>query len=347
MSEFSQRLVRWQRTHGRHGLPWQGGSAYQVWLSEVMLQQTQVATVIPYYLKFIQAFPTVVELARASQDSVLSLWSGLGYYARGRNLHKAAQQVQTEHGGHFPEDFEQILALPGVGRSTAAAICAQAYQQRYAILDGNVKRLLARYCGIEGVVTSSQVERRLWQQAEALLPLQDIAVYTQAQMDMGALICTRSRPHCDRCPVAGQCVALQTGRVAELPSRKPKKVLPQRQALFLLLRYRDQLWLEKRPAPGIWGGLWCFPQRDISDLESWQQAAALYAQQQGLSVCSSRKLNPLLHTFSHYRLHMLPIELQLESMPLAVSQQQAGWFLPAQVEQLGLPAPVARILQSG
>ena len=207
MQSFAQRLIAWQRTHGRHDLPWQGQDAYRVWLSEIMLQQTQVATVIPYYQRFIASFPDIATLAAASEEQVLAHWSGLGYYARGRNLHKAAQIIVERFNGEFPRRFENIVELPGIGRSTSAAICALAYHERRAILDGNVKRVLARYCGIEGWAGEKKVEEKLWQEAEALLPEGDVATYTQALMDMGATVCTRSKPMCVLCPVQADCVA--------------------------------------------------------------------------------------------------------------------------------------------
>ena len=231
-----------------------------MWLSEIMLQQTQVATVIPYYQRFIAAFPNVAALAAATEDQVLAHWSGLGYYARGRNLHKAAQIIAQKFNGEFPRRFEDIVELPGIGRSTAAAICALAYHEHRAILDGNVKRVLARYCGIEVGRARRKSKRQLWQQAEALLPQDDVAVYTQALMDMGATVCTRSKPKCVLCPVQEDCVALRTERVAALPTPRPKKTVPERHATFLLLMHGNDILLEKRPGSGIWGGLWCPPQ---------------------------------------------------------------------------------------
>src|SRR4030067_344318 len=234
MDSFASRLITWQRQHGRHDLPWQGTHAYLVWLSEIMLQQTQVATVIPYYQRFIAAFPTVAALASANEEQGLTHWSGLGYYARGRNLHRAARIIVEKYHGEFPREFEQILELPGIGRSTAAAICALAYHERRAILDGNVKRVMARYCGITGSPSQKTVETQLWQQAEALLPLppgggrgggNNVATYTQSLMDLGATLCTRSKPKCDDCPVRGECVALLSGRVRELPTPRPRSVV--------------------------------------------------------------------------------------------------------------------------
>ncbi len=219
-----------------------------------MLQQTQVATVIPYYQRFVASFPDVAALAAASEEQVLAHWSGLGYYARGRNLHKAARLIDERHAGQFPSDYDDILALPGIGRSTAAAICALAYHQHRAILDGNVKRVLARYCGIRGWTGDKQIEAQLWQRAEELLPVHEVAVYIQAQMDMGATLCTRSKPKCEQCPVHEDCVAFQTQHVQALPTPRPRKAVPERHATFLLLMSGRDILLEKRPAQGIWGG---------------------------------------------------------------------------------------------
>src|SRR5690242_1085945 len=248
---FAESVVAWQRAHGRHGLPWQGTrDPYRVWLSEVMLQQTQVATVIPYYERFLARFPDVRSLARASEEEVLRLWSGLGYYARGRNLHRAAKQVAKDG---FPRSAEAIQRLPGVGRSTAAAIAVFAFGERAAILDGNVKRVLARCFGIGD-------EERLWERAEAELPLRDIEAYTQALMDLGATVCTRLAPACGRCPVAASCEAHRRGWQARLPAKRARAPLPQRAVVWVVQRCGDRLLVERRPSRGIWGGLWCFPE---------------------------------------------------------------------------------------
>ncbi|TNC94429.1 MAG: A/G-specific adenine glycosylase [Gallionellaceae bacterium] len=282
MTSFASRLTVWQRAHGRHDLPWQEQDAYRVWLSEIMLQQTQVATVIPYFQRFVTSFPNIAVLAAATEDQVLAHWSGLGYYARGRNLHKAARIIVAKFGGEFPEKFEDILELPGIGRSTAAAVCALAFHQRRAILDGNVKRVLARYRGIEGWAGEKQVEEQLWQQAEALLPNEGVATYTQALMDMGATICTRSRPKCVLCPVQTDCIALQTDRINTLPTPKPKNVIPERHATFLLLMHGNDILLEKRPSSGIWGGLWCPPQFDGEDAaRDWFLRSGMQASEGG------------------------------------------------------------------
>ncbi|MDP1636188.1 MAG: A/G-specific adenine glycosylase, partial [Gallionellaceae bacterium] len=314
MNNFAQRLIAWQRTHGRHDLPWQDEDPYRVWLSEIMLQQTQVATVIPYYQRFVTSFSDLAALAVASEEQVLAHWSGLGYYARGRNLHKAARIIVEKFNGNFPRKFEDIVALPGIGRSTAAAICALAYHERRAILDGNVKRVLARYCGIEGWAGDKRVEEKLWQQAEALLPEGDVATYTQALMDMGATVCTRSKPKCVLCPVQADCVALQTERIAALPPPRPRKAVPERNAVFLLLMHGNDILLEKRPGSGIWGGLWCPPQFDD------EVAAREWFVRNGLEARGGERLEEFTHTFTHFRLHITPLKIELARKPFHAAE---------------------------
>ncbi len=340
MHSFSSRLIRWQRRHGRHDLPWQGQDAYRVWLSEIMLQQTQVATVIPYYQRFVASFPDIKALAAATEDEVLAHWSGLGYYARGRNLHKAARIVVEKFDGEFPRKLEDILELPGIGRSTAAAICAQAYHERRAILDGNVKRLLARWCGIEGWSGDKKVEALLWQQAEALLPQRDVATYTQALMDMGATVCTRSKPKCGACPVSADCVALSTSRIAELPAPRPKKVVPERHTTFLLLMHGNDILLEKRPGSGIWGGLWCPPQ-----IDDGQGVAEDYLQRNGIEVGERIDLPEFSHTFTHFRLHITPVLLRVARKPLRVQQVGSLWIDVEEALRGAIPTPVRKVLR--
>ena len=299
MNNFATRIIEWQRRHGRHGLPWQGAEAYRVWVSEIMLQQTQVASVIPYYLRFVTSFPDIAALAAASEDEVLAHWSGLGYYSRARNLHRAAQLIMQRHEGKFPREFDDIMAFPGIGRSTAAAICALAFHERRAILDGNVKRVLARYCAIEGYAGKKEVEMQLWREAEALLPRQpsphpsrerilesdglddSIATYIQGLMDLGATICIRTRPRCDVCPVRKNCAAYQSGRVALLPTPRPRKTLPEKHSTFLLLLNGSDILLEKRPGSGVWGGLWCPPQFDD------EQSALAWCKQRSIAIDKS------------------------------------------------------------
>ncbi len=369
--DFAARLIAWQKSHGRHGLPWQGADAYRVWLSEIMLQQTQVVTVIPYFERFVASFPNIAALAAATEEQVLAHWSGLGYYARGRNLHKAAQLILAKHGGEFPRDFEQILELPGIGRSTAAAVCALAYHERRAILDGNVKRILARYCGIAGWAGNKQVEEKLWQHAEALLPDEttshstkpasgqvagylplgegwgegesvdrsaDIATYTQALMDMGATVCTRSRPKCANCPVQADCVALQTERIAELPAPRPRKTVPEKQATFLLLMHGHDILLEKRPGSGIWGGLWCPPQ--VADGQESD-----YVQRNGMKVNVRTELPTFTHTFTHFKLHITPVLLRMKQKPQRVQQAGSVWLDVDEALQAAIPTPVRKMLE--
>ena len=355
MSEFSTRIIAWQKQHGRHDLPWQGANAYRVWLSEIMLQQTQVTTVIPYYQRFVTSFPTLSALAAASVDEVLAHWSGLGYYARGRNLHRAAQIIVQKHRGKFPQQFEQILALPGIGRSTAAAICALAWHERRAILDGNVKRVLARYCGIEGWTGNKKIEAQLWQQAELLLPSPqvaglgegkageknaDIATYTQALMDMGATLCTRSKPKCLVCPMQSDCVASLTNRIAELPTPRLRKVVPERHSTFLLLMHDNDILLEKRAPQGIWGGLWCLPQ-----IEAGQGVVADYLLREGMEVSERIELDEFTHTFTHFKLHIVPLLLRVTFKPTRVQQAERAWLDVGKALNVAIPTPVRSLLQ--
>ena len=338
MSSFASHLIRWQRQHGRHDLPWQGTDAYRVWLSEIMLQQTQVATVTPYYQRFVASFPTIAALAAASEEQVLTHWSGLGYYARGRNLHRAARIIVEKYHSEFPRQYEQILELPGVGRSTAAAICALAYHERRAILDGNVKRVMARYCGISGSPSEKTVEAQLWQQAEALLPQRDVARYIQAQMDLGATLCTRSKPKCGECPVHSDCVAFQSGRVSELPTPRPRKVVPERHTTFLLLLHGNDILLEKRPGSGIWGGLWCPPQFDD------EEAAKDWFVRNGMTASQGERLETFTHTFTHFKLHITPLKIQLARKPVRAAQPGSVWLDVEETLRAAIPTPVRKVL---
>ncbi len=336
--DFASRLIAWQRTHGRHDLPWQGADAYQVWLSEIMLQQTQVSTVIPYFQRFVASFPAIAALAAATEEQVLAHWSGLGYYARGRNLHAAARIIAGKHHGKFPREFEQILELPGIGRSTAAAICALAWHERRAILDGNVKRVLARYCGIAGSPSEKVVEAQLWQQAEALLPQRDIAAYIQAQMDLGATLCMRSKPKCGECPVSSDCIAFQSGRVSELPTPRPRKTVPERHTTFLLLMHGNDILLEKRPGSGIWGGMWCPPQFDD------EAAAKDWFMRNGMVASDGDRLETFSHTFTHFKLHISPLKIQLTSKPLSAAQPGSMWLDVGEALRAAIPTPVRSML---
>ncbi|TKB50159.1 A/G-specific adenine glycosylase [Ferrimonas aestuarii] len=335
---FSQRVVDWYRIAGRKSLPWQQQKTpYKVWVSEIMLQQTQVTTVIPYYLKFMERFPCVELLAAAEQDEVLHLWTGLGYYARARNLHAAAKKIVTDHNGEFPTDFEQVLALPGIGRSTAGAVLSLSLGQHHPILDGNVKRVLARHQAIDGWPGVKTVENQLWQLTEKRTPAKEIEAYNQAMMDLGAMICTRSKPKCQLCPVADDCIGFELGDPSLYPGKKPKKDKPEKHCLQLLLVDGDTVLLQQRPASGIWGGLWCFPQFDT------QAQANDYLAQQGING-TQVKLEKFRHTFSHYHLHIQPVVVKLSSKPAQVQQQPSQWVDIDAPGQLGLAAPTEKLL---
>jgi A/G-specific adenine glycosylase len=335
---FASRIIAWQRTHGRHDLPWQNTrDPYRIWLSEIMLQQTQVAAVIPYYTRFLERFPDLRALAQAAEDDVLAYWSGLGYYARGRNLHRAARAIHERHGGVFPRDFEQVLALPGIGRSTAAAICVFANGTRHAILDGNVKRVLARHQGIPGYPGNKAVQDRLWERADALLPAERVDVYTQGLMDLGATVCTR-QARCRQCPVASDCVAHIEGRVAELPAPRPAKTLPQRETHFVIMRDGNDVLLEKRPAPGIWGGMWCFPESERGQIEI---TAARFASKAG----STTALAPIEHGFTHFRLRIHPMLIRAQRRALALGEDTAAWISLEAAMRQAIPAPVRILLE--
>ncbi|MGH8399678.1 MAG: A/G-specific adenine glycosylase, partial [Gammaproteobacteria bacterium] len=295
---FPARVLRWAEQHGRNQLPWQQQpTPYRVWVSEIMLQQTQVATVIPYYQRFMARFPELRSLADAPLDDVLHLWSGLGYYARARNLQRAAQRIRDEHEGKFPTEFEAVAALPGIGRSTAGAILALACDQRHPILDGNVRRVLARFHAVEGWPGEKSVEQQLWQLAEMHTPQREVAAYTQAIMDLGATLCTRTRPDCARCPVAEDCRAHQSHRETDFPAARPRKTLPVRRIRMLLLMQDGRLLLQRRPPSGIWGGLWGFPElAPEQDIEAWCQ------QRFGAAPSAQHQLPLLRHTFSHFHL---------------------------------------------
>jgi A/G-specific adenine glycosylase len=341
-ASFAQRVLRWYRKHGRHDLPWQHPrTLYRVWLAEIMLQQTQVKTVIPYYQNFTRVFPSLKKLASASQDEVLVHWAGLGYYSRARNLHKAAQQIQQQHKGRFPRGYEALLDLPGIGPSTAAAILSQALDRRHVILDGNVKRVLARYHAISGWPGLPAVERQLWQWAEQHTPQSRNADYTQAIMDMGATLCRRSKPDCVSCPLASDCQALMQGRVGELPAAKPRKKLPVKAARMLLLANAEgAILLEKRPPSGIWGGLWSLPELAMED-----DIADACKQRWGVKVQHSRDGLTLRHSFSHYHFDITPCEVRLRAqLPQIRDDAALHWYRPKQSQRLGLAAPVKRIL---
>jgi A/G-specific adenine glycosylase len=335
-------VIDWQRLSGRHDLPWQGTrDAYRIWLSEVMLQQTQVATVIPYYERFLARFPDVVALAAANDEDVMRLWSGLGYYARARNLLKAAREVASLQGGVFPTDIESVAALPGVGPSTAAAIVAFSTGEPHAILDGNVKRVMARHFGIAGAIDAKQTLDQLWAVARAELPLADIEAYTQGLMDIGATVCTRTRPACDRCPVSGTCVALREGRVGELPGRKAPRASPLREVALFVAVSRDEVLLERRPSTGIWGGLWSLPEAaNTTTPADWVR------QRPDLSLVSAEELKPFMHAFTHYRLSVMPWLVRVRRKTRAQDGDATVWLPLSEVRGAALPAPVKKLLAS-
>jgi A/G-specific adenine glycosylase len=340
-SSFSQLLLAWFDKYGRKNLPWQQHKTrYSVWISEIMLQQTQVKTVIPYFERFMRRFPTVVALADAPVDEVLHMWTGLGYYARARNLHKAAVEVKITHNGVLPNRFDDMLALPGIGRSTAAAILSLADDQPYVILDGNVKRVLARYFAVDGWPGNKKIEDEMWQMAQSIAPHQRHGDYTQACMDLGATLCTRSKPDCHACPVTHGCLAYAQGRQHELPHKKPKKTIPTRHTYLLIVFYQGSVLLQRRPASGIWGGLWGFVEADDASLES--SLASLNCEQ-----ASRLALMPFRHTFSHFHLEISPILLQLQKAPeLAVQEDTAMWYNINQRSEVGLAAPTLKILNA-
>ncbi|MCB1725084.1 MAG: A/G-specific adenine glycosylase [Chromatiaceae bacterium] len=339
---FAARVLRWFDRHGRHDLPWQQDpDPYRVWVSEIMLQQTQVATVIPYFERFMQRFPDVRTLAVAPSDDVLHHWSGLGYYARARNLHATAQTVVADFDGRMPDDLDTLQSLPGIGRSTAGAILSLACGQRQVILDGNVKRVLARCFAVDGWPGTGAVQRELWRLTERLTPRDRVADYNQAMMDLGATLCTRSSPDCAVCPLHADCAARSTGRQADYPGRKPKRPLPQRAVTMLLVRNADgELLLERRPPSGIWGGLWSLPEtRPGNDPAGWCRTH-LAAPAQVV-----RRLAPRRHTFSHFHLHIEPVELLLNGPGCGVLEGDARlWYNPARPQDLGFAAPVARLI---
>ena len=340
--EFSADVIRWQKQHGRHALPWQNTrDAYRIWLSEIMLQQTQVAAVIPYYQRFLERFPDVAALAAAPTEDVMAHWSGLGYYARARNLQRCAQRVVAEYGGVFPSDPALLAELPGIGRSTAAAISAFAYGTRAAILDGNVKRVFCRVFGIEGYPGARVVEDQLWRRAETLLPAQDMQSYTQGLMDLGATLCTRSRPDCPRCPLAHRCVAFETGRTAELPVRKPKKAVPRRHIAMVVAVDDGHVLLEQRPGTGIWGGLLSLPEVAVDEEQGRgiERALAPFG-----VLASQQKLQPFTHGFTHFELHVAPYQVSLSQRHTMAAETGHVWYPVARLAQAPLPAPVRKLL---
>jgi len=341
---FARRLLHWYDSHGRHNLPWHDNrNAYRVWVSEIMLQQTQVTTVIPYFEAFMARFPDVHALAEAPVDEVLSHWSGLGYYARARNLHKAARQLVADHNGEFPRDQQALEGLSGIGRSTAAAIVAQAFGKRATILDGNVKRVLARYHAVPGWPGHTAVLNRLWECAETHTPHERVTDYTQAIMDLGALVCTRSKPACDRCPVNTDCAAYRRGESTLYPGSKPKKAKPEKTTWMLILEDAEgRILLERRPPSGIWGGLWSLPELDPAyGADELQEACH---RELGLACADPELIGGFRHTFSHYHLHIQPARLPVTGSTRVADEANQRWLYRDQVLSLGLPAPIRTLL---
>ena len=331
MSEFARKLVRWQARHGRHDLPWQRTrDPYRIWLSEVMLQQTQVATVIPYYRRFLARFSSVKALAKATLDDVLTMWSGLGYYTRARNLHAAARAVMALHRGRFPRTRQALESLPGLGRSTAAAIAVLAFGEREAILDGNVKRVLARYFAVRGYPGEPRVQKRLWALAEAELPARNVEAYTQGLMDLGAGVCTRKRPACANCPLNKTCKARARGRPEAFPEPKPRRKRPVRNASMLLLLHEGEVLLERRPPTGVWGGLWCFPEIEADSDK----------------LAGSKKLPVLRHELTHFTLDITPVVCFLESASPRVAEPGQLWLPVEDALGAAVPAPVRKLLSA-
>jgi A/G-specific adenine glycosylase len=342
-SSFAPALIAWHARQGRHDLPWQvDRTPYRVWVSEIMLQQTQVATVIPYYMRFMERFPTVRALADAPIDDVLHLWTGLGYYARARNMHRSAIRVRDEFAGEFPSSFDAVASLPGIGRSTAGAILALSQGQRFPILDGNVRRVLSRYFGVEGSPAERAVSERLWQLAESCTPADSVDIYTQAIMDLGATVCTRRKPLCAHCPLCESCVARLTGRQHDLPAPRPARERPVRKVIMLVAMREDgSVLLERRPESGVWGGLWCLP-------EFGTPTAALSYAGTSLRMTSGEPstLRRVEHAFTHFDLVITPLLVRCSGGEGAVQDAESVWYdtrLPARV---GLPAPVKTLLEA-
>ena len=341
---FSTTLLKWYECHGRKSLPWhKHRDPYGIWVSEIMLQQTQVQTVIPYYMRFMKRFEDIASLANASEDEVLHHWSGLGYYARARNLHKAAKRIRDHHQGKFPDDFDAVVSLPGIGRSTAGAILAFSFGQRHAILDGNVKRVLTRYFAIEGYPGKKSIENHLWQLADQLTPTDQVSQYTQAIMDLGAMLCTRSKPRCSICPINRHCQAKKRAQQTLFPYPKPKVKRPVKSIIMLIIQDQaNGILLLKRPPSGIWGGLWSLPEitpPDV-DVENW------CAEQLQIQINVERTLPNVRHVFSHYELDIQPVVCKkVAVLPRIGDEPAAKWYDMAATATIGVPSIVPRILQ--
>lgn len=341
---FSAQVVEWYHKQGRKHLPWQQNkTAYRVWISEVMLQQTQVATVIPYYQRFMESFPTITDLANADEDNVLHHWTGLGYYARARNLHKAAKIMAEQYKGEFPQTIEEVIALPGIGRSTAGAILSLALNQHHAILDGNVKRVLARCYTVDGHNGQAKYEKALWPIAETLTPKASVAQFNQAMMDLGSLICTRSKPKCDECPLQSGCLAYSLNEQANFPQKKPKKITPEKSTIMVIPRVNNKVLMEKRPPTGIWGGLWCFV--EIAQLKELPALLGTL----NLKATNEQMLPEFRHTFSHFHLDITPVIVDCEKLAATTPNEineidQQQWYDLTKQSSVGLAASTKKLI---
>lgn len=338
--DFAARVIQWQKQHGRHHLPWQNTrDPYAIWVSEIMLQQTQVSAVIGYYQRFMQRFPDIASLAGSEQEEVMQFWSGLGYYSRARNLHAAAKKIMQEHDGCFPQTMDAVLELPGIGRSTAAAVTVFAFGQHQAILDGNVKRVLARFFGMEGWPGLPAIEKQMWQLAESLLPQQDMEAYIQGLMDLGATLCTRGKPRCTQCPLQDDCVALREGRIHLLPTPKLRKPVPRRETIMLLLLSGNEVLLQKRPPTGIWGGLWSLPEAGPED-----DPQNIARRRFGLQAEILPALPLLTHVFTHFTLNITPQPLRITRHSAQAAEPGLIWLDIEDAAGAALPAPVKKLL---
>lgn len=341
---FHKRVLAWFDRFGRRSFPWQQNKTpYRVWVSEIMLQQTQVTTVIPYFQRFMERFPDLATLAKAQEDEVLHLWTGLGYYSRARNLHRSAKLIQEEYDGQFPDNLEQILQLPGIGRSTAGAILSCAFNKKAAILDGNVKRLLTRFHALTQPLDDKKTIDQLWQLAEIYTPSKRVADYTQAMMDLGATLCTPKNPRCSDCPVLANCEGRRLGLADVLPYKKKKASLVTRKATFLIVQNQDHVLLQKRPSTGIWGGLWSLP--EIPEKASSSQIKHYCLQTFQLKIKNCQVLKPFRHTFSHFHLEIYPVRLEIDrARPSAMDRKSQIWYSLRHPKTIGLPAPILSLL---
>lgn len=344
-NDFNTRVLDWFHQHGRKDLPWQTNKTpYRVWISEIMLQQTQVKTVIPYYQNFMASFPTIKALANADEDTVLHHWTGLGYYARARNLHKAAKKIESEFNGDFPTAIEDVISLPGIGRSTAGAILSISKHQHHAILDGNVKRVLSRFYTVTGHNGQAAYEKLLWPIAEKLTPKEDVASYTQAMMDLGATCCTRSKPDCQHCPVSSSCLAFADNLQSQFPNKKPKKKIPEKNTIMVIPKCGDNIYMEKRPPTGIWGGLWCFKEcQEKNEIPNLLTSLNLTAKNNSDFI----ELPEFRHTFSHFHLDITAIIVECEQGKQTEIQQnsQQQWYNLKNQQNVGLAASTLKLIE--